>query len=218
MIDLHMHTIYSDGKNSIEEMVQTAINLGLKKIAITDHIWRSSNWFDDYCNEIIELRNKYPQIEILIGFEAKALSTNGEIDATKSIYKRADLRIGAIHRIPKSEKLGEFFTRDEVLGNKNLAYHNWFETMKNLIKNPNVDIIAHPFMVLYKYNIEPKEENIDELFELAKKYDTKLEISSRYKKSNQFILLVLLKNPSYINYISYGSDAHSVNDLKKAVV
>ena len=122
MIDLHMHTTYSDGKNTIEEMVQTAIEIGLKKIAITDHIWRNSNWFNYYYNEIIDLRKKYLQIKIMIGFEAKALSTNGEIDAIDYMCKNADIRIGAIHRIPKSRELGKFLKRDEVLSNKKLAY------------------------------------------------------------------------------------------------
>ena len=35
--DLHMHTFYSDGKASPEEMVLAAVRLGLKRIAITDH-------------------------------------------------------------------------------------------------------------------------------------------------------------------------------------
>ena len=64
MIDLHMHTTYSDGKNSIEDMVKVAIELGLEKIAITDHIWRSSEWFDKYHNEIVSLRQKYSHYDI----------------------------------------------------------------------------------------------------------------------------------------------------------
>jgi len=209
MIDLHMHTIYSDGENTIEEMVIRSIEIGLKKIAITDHIWKSSNWFDDYYNEIIELRKKYSEIEILVGFEAKALSINGEIDATEYMCKKVDIRLGAIHRIPKSEKLGEFLTRDEVLDNKELAYRNWLITTKNMIKNPNVDIIAHPFMVLDKYNIDVNMEDVKHLVALAKKYEKKLEISNRYKQSNKYLIDILLEVPYLIYVISYGSDAHS---------
>jgi len=215
MVDLHMHTVFSDGKNSVEEMIKKSIELGLKKIAITDHIWKSSEWFDDYYNEIIRLKKKYSQIAILIGFEAKALSINGEIDANNEMCQKANIRLGAIHRIPKSNNLNEYFKKEEIIDNKREAYSQWFKTTKNMIRNCNVDIIAHPCMVLDKYNISIDKNDIFELFLLAKEYNKKLEISSRYKKSNIYLLEILKNNPFFYNCISYGSDAHNINDLQR---
>ena len=37
MFDLHMHTVFSDGKNTAEEMVQEAISRGLETVGISDH-------------------------------------------------------------------------------------------------------------------------------------------------------------------------------------
>jgi HisJ family histidinol phosphate phosphatase len=210
-----MHTIFSDGKNSIEEMVKTASDIGLKTIAITDHIWKSSDWFDDYLGEIYRLRKEFKDLKILVGFEAKALSTNGEIDAIDTVCTKADIKLGAIHRIPKSEKCGEFLLGEEIKKDKNLAYINWLTTTKNMIKNVNVDIVAHPCMVLDRYNIEVNINDIVELFNLANQYNAKLEISSRYKKSNIYLLKVLEKNPYFINLISYGSDSHSMQEMQK---
>jgi len=215
MFDYHMHTIFSDGKNSIEEMIETAERLSLKTIAITDHIWQSSQWFFDYC-ALIKQKNKMGKLTILIGFEAKALSVNGEIDATQSMCNEADIKIGAIHRIPAGDKLNHFLTREEVSEDKDKAYFNWLQTTINLIKNKNVDIVAHPCMVLDKYNLEKKEEDILNLFILAKKYNKKLEISSRYKKSNLILINAIKNNPNFLPFISYGSDAHSIEDLVKA--
>ena len=213
MIDLHMHTTYSDGKNSVKQMVDTAKKLGLKTIAITDHIWRSSDWFDEYAKEIKSIDS---EVKVLIGFEAKALSVNGEIDATKVMCKVADIRIGAIHRIPKSSDINEYLKREEVLQNREFAYNNWLTTMKNLIKNSDVDIIAHPFMVLDKYSLNIDFKDIENLFKLASDYKKRLEVSARYKESNKYIWDFLHKKPNYINFISFGSDAHSIDDLIKA--
>jgi HisJ family histidinol phosphate phosphatase len=210
-----MHTTFSDGKNSIEEMINTAENLGLKTIAITDHIWRSSDWFDTYL-ELIKKENINRSLNILVGFEAKALSINGEIDATNEMCNSSDMKIGAIHRIPEGNILNKYLTRECINNDPKNAYKNWLQTTKNMIKNKHLDVVAHPCMALVKYNLEAKEKDIYSLFVLVKKYNKKLEISTRYKKSNSILFKVLNNNPHFLAYISYGSDAHSIDDLKKA--
>jgi histidinol phosphatase-like PHP family hydrolase len=51
-IDMHMHTNFTDGKHSVEEMVKAADTIGLKKIAITEHVRRDSKWIDKYIKEV----------------------------------------------------------------------------------------------------------------------------------------------------------------------
>jgi HisJ family histidinol phosphate phosphatase len=215
MLDYHMHTTFSDGKNSIKEMIDTAEKLGLKTIAITDHIWRNSDWFDEYF-ELIKKENIDRSLNILVGFEAKALSINGEIDATNEMCNSSDMRIGAIHRIPEGNILNKYLTRECISNDPQNAYKNWLQTTKNMIKNKHLDVVAHPCMALIKYNLEAKEKDIHSLFVLVKKYNKKLEISNRYKKSNNLLIKILITNPNFLSYISYGSDAHSIDDLKKA--
>lgn len=211
MIDLHIHTTYSDGRNSVEEMVKKAVSLGFKKIAITDHVWKTSNWFDEYYEYIkaIDLNG----IEVLAGFEAKALNVNGEIDAPKSAISKADIRIGAIHRIPKSEKCGKFLTTEEVDRDEQLAYQNWFKTTIGLIQNKSVDVVAHPFMVLFKYGIKPREKEINSIMESIMKHKKKIELTGRYKNANKPLIEYITEHPSAINFLTYGSDAHGVDDL-----
>ena len=130
--------------------------------------------------------------------------------------QKADIRIGAIHRIPTGIEENKFMKREEVALSKDQAYTKWLTTTQNLIKNEDVDIIAHPCMALYKYDIHPIESDLYNLFILAKNHNTKLEISSRYKKTNKILLKILEQYPVFFNYISYGSDSHSIEDLKKA--
>src|SRR5690606_27628689 len=84
--DLHMHTTWSDGANSLEEMVDAAIERGYKYIAITDHskFLRVANGLDEtrlrkQKEEIERLNEKYNEIEIFAGVEMDILP-NGELD------------------------------------------------------------------------------------------------------------------------------------------
>jgi len=76
--DLHMHSTYSDGKGSIDEMIQSAIAKGLKKIAFADHMplpfpdyaALPRNKLDDYRAEVREAKERFaPDIEVLLGLE-----------------------------------------------------------------------------------------------------------------------------------------------------
>lgn len=58
--DLHIHSNYSDGTMSPEEIINKAINLGVKSISITDH---------DSINSQYVTRNKYTNIKIIPGIE-----------------------------------------------------------------------------------------------------------------------------------------------------
>ncbi|MBO5726657.1 MAG: PHP domain-containing protein, partial [Clostridia bacterium] len=96
--DLHTHTVYSDGKNTPEEMVLSAIEKGLKTIGISDHSYTSfddsycmkKETIDDYIKEITILKEKYrDKIEILCGIEQDLFS--GQTD------ERFDYSIGSVH-------------------------------------------------------------------------------------------------------------------------
>ena len=77
MRDLHMHSVYSDGKNTAEEMIQEAIRLGLDTVGLSDH---SHAKFDEcgmtaegtkaYRTEMAELKREYAgRIQVLCGLE-----------------------------------------------------------------------------------------------------------------------------------------------------
>ena len=102
--DLHTHTVYSDGSNTPEEMVLSAIKNGLDVFGISDHSYTS---FDDsycikkeaveeYIKEIQSLKTKYSdKIKILCGIEQDLYSGIPEYDF--------DYVIGSVHYI----KLGD---------------------------------------------------------------------------------------------------------------
>lgn len=99
--DLHVHTTFSDGIHSIEEMVESAINKGMISIGISDHSFTpfdhrycmKQNCLQEYLNEIRKVRAKYKeQIEVYAGLE---------YDGYSEISNRSDFDyvIGSCHYI-----------------------------------------------------------------------------------------------------------------------
>ena len=108
MIDLHIHSNYSDGINSPEEIVNTAIELGYSEIAICDHVRKTTEWFADYCAEMERLKRKYKKhITIYAAIEAKV--TPAGLDMKPEFYC-ADLVYAALHTFP-----GDKITAFEIM-------------------------------------------------------------------------------------------------------
>jgi DNA polymerase (family 10) len=101
--DLHMHTKYSDGRDTVEAMVQTAVALGYEYLAITDHSPHSAASrnlsVEDVrrqADEIASVRERYPQITILHGCEVDILR-DGRLDFTEKILERFDIVLASLH-------------------------------------------------------------------------------------------------------------------------
>lgn len=90
MIDLHLHTNYSDGTDSLAELLENAENKNLEVISITDHDSVGA-YFE--LEEHPEIRNKFSG-EIIIGSEIKAIfdDVNIEILAYGIDYKKINIK------------------------------------------------------------------------------------------------------------------------------
>jgi DNA polymerase (family 10) len=101
--DLHMHTDWSDGHDSIEDMVRTSAALGYEYIALTDHTEHSAAsrnlTRDDVARqaEAIEaVRQKYPGIVVLHGCEVDILA-DGSLDLPDTFLQRFDIVLASLH-------------------------------------------------------------------------------------------------------------------------
>lgn len=78
LADCHTHTAFSDGDSSFEENMRAALRCGLATVACTDHLAHpgfmdcaiDEGRLDDYADEISRMREEFPQLEIVHGFEA----------------------------------------------------------------------------------------------------------------------------------------------------
>ncbi|QSX07812.1 PHP domain-containing protein [Alkalibacter rhizosphaerae] len=113
--DLHTHTTYSHGKGSMEDNVRQALELGLKKIAITDHGSghlfygvKKENW-KRMRKEADDLQKKYPSIKIELGVEANIISTDGTIDVDKELFQLLDVVNVGYHYGVGVKKISDIF-------------------------------------------------------------------------------------------------------------
>lgn len=208
--DWHTHSTFSDGNNTPEEMVKTAADLDLKLIAITDHVNRKTDWLDDFCNEIRRLKKKYDgKIKVLSGIEAKVVDLQGNIDARPEFFHNVDIVLASFHRIPTSQG---FMPRDRISKEKYEVLEYWHKAMLNVLKNPNVDIIAHPTNLLRMHDIAIPYIVKKEIAESSNKNDKIFEINIKYDvPDKEFIELLEENNVPMVR----GSDAHHIQELKE---
>ncbi|QNI37918.1 DNA polymerase/3'-5' exonuclease PolX [Edaphobacter albus] len=131
--DLHMHTVETDGANTIREMAEAAFARGLKYIAITDHSKNlaMTNGMDDrralaHIQRIREVDTEMQgRIHILAGVEVDILA-EGELDLSDETLAQMDIVIASVHS--RFDQPVEQMT-DRIL---------------RAIENPSVRILGHP--------------------------------------------------------------------------
>jgi DNA polymerase (family X) len=197
--DLHAHTTYSDGKSTVEEMVEHAGALGYEYIALTDHSpsqriahGLSLDRLEQKIEEVEQLRKKRRKPHILIGAEVDILA-DGKLDYPDDILARLDIVVAAIHSLFRHNK-------DEVTGR-----------LLDALANPHVDVLAHPTSRLIGSR-EPLELDFERLVEGAVKAGVALEINgSMYRLDLNDSMSRGAQQAGAL--LAIGSDAHSTAQL-----
>ena len=101
--DLHMHSTYSDGRDSLAEMVQAAAALGYEYIAITDHSARAAaprtvsiDALSRQRDELARLRERFPALTILHGIEVDIMP-DGQLDFEDEVLEELDIVLASLH-------------------------------------------------------------------------------------------------------------------------
>lgn len=101
--DLHMHTTYSDGRDTLADMLAACAALGYEYIAITDHSERAAasrtltrDRLLQQRDEIARLRDLYPAMTILHGAEVDILP-DGRLDFPDAVLERLDIVLASLH-------------------------------------------------------------------------------------------------------------------------
>jgi putative hydrolase len=172
-----MHTLFSDGHDTVGTILAAASALGLSSVAITDHVRRSTPWFSRYVDEIRRAARNFPELKVYVGLEAKALDFDGTIDATEEMLELADFVLGAVHRYPDDR--GGMCEFEHVTPEEGQRLE--VQATIGLIRNPRVSSVAHPGGTYSRrYGAFP-EHLRRQLFEAARRHDKPLEISAKYE-------------------------------------
>jgi len=197
--DLHMHTNYSDGLNTIEEMARACKTLGYDYCAITDHIGVVGLSHPMKLNTIkkrnkeIEAISKKLNFPIINGAEID-IRLNGELAATEEMLNELNLVIASIHQGFKRSK------------------EQQTERILKAMENKHVNIIAHPTGRLI--NERPGYElNFEKLFKIAKENNVAFEINSFPNRLDINDVNARAAKDNGV-MISIDTDAHIANHLK----
>ena len=157
--DLHSHSLFSDGKTSIREMLQGALEKGLLAYGISDHSHTPED--ESYCMkkealpvylaECRELKKEYAgRIEFYCGLEKDALS---EVDP-----ERFDYLIGSVHYVKVGASLFDADGKEgqerflKSVGDKYEFARRYFDAVVRHVQKGEFQIIGH-FDVITKFGL-----------------------------------------------------------------
>jgi len=195
--DLHTHTTASDGQNTIEEMIEAAIERGYAFLGITDHSKSqvianglTADRLLKHVKAIHKAAEKYKkQIRVFAGCEVDILP-DGRMDYEEAVLAELDFVVGSPHISLKQDE-------DKAT-----------DRLKRAIETRYVNIIGHPTGRLINSR-EGLPVRFGELFPIAAKNGTAMEINSGYPRLD----LNEINSRAAINAgvkLSINTDAHSI--------
>jgi len=197
--DIHVHTDWSDGRDSIEDMAKAAKSLGYQYLAITDHSagrgiahGLSEERLKKQIEEVKRLNEQLKGIRIFTGTEVD-IRADGSIDLPDKLLVDLDVVVAAIHSAMNQSQ--EQITR-RILG---------------AIENPHIDAIAHPTCRLLGER-EPVAVDMEAVFRAAIKYNKALEINAMPSRLDLKDIHIYRARELGVKLIM-GTDSHSTAHL-----
>lgn len=198
--DLHMHSKWSDGAHTIEELVKRAIEKGYEYIAITDHskslgIARGldERRILEQIEEIKVLQGKYPQIRILSGIEVDILQ-DGSLDIEDEVLAKLDIVIASVHSA------------------FNMSQREMTHRICKAISNPHVDIIGHPTGRIIGER-ESYQVDMIQIIRKAREENVALEINAYPQRLDLNDINVRMAKEAGVK-LAINTDAHTLGQLE----
>jgi len=199
--DLHSHTTLSDGRNSVAEMAEAAIDRGYEYLAITDH--SASHGFGDHVTaerlwerieEIAAWNEDYGKkdFRLLSGSEIN-IGLDGSLDYPDDLVAALDWVVASVHT------------------SFNVSREQMTERVLGAIENPNVDCIGHLTGRLIGRR-EPYGIDVEAVAEAAARTGTMIEINGNPNRRDLSDLHARLAAEAGVKIV-LNTDAHGVDTL-----
>jgi len=198
--DLHSHTNFSDGVDTLEDMVETAKKIGYEYIGITDHapsiqsrgLGTVLKIISDTRKKIDEINSSQNDIKVFFGYEVNILVDNS-LSLPDDILKNLDYVIAGIH---------SGFSQDRETVTKRIL---------SAIENPYVSIISHPSGRMLNER-DPADPDWNKVFSAARDNNVLLEINSQPSRLDLPDDLIKIAIDWGVDLV-INSDAHSMSEL-----
>jgi DNA polymerase (family 10) len=202
--DLHVHTNWSEGANTIEEMAKTGYEMGYEYIAISDHtgILKIAHGLDEkrllkQIKEIDRINQEFQKqglkFKILKSAETN-IKPDGDVDIRKDVLAKLDIVLAGIH------------------SHFGMNQKQMTERIIKAMKNPYVNVIVHPTGRVIMQR-EPYQIDLDKILKAAKELGVALEINS-YLDRLDLRDTDIRKAANIGVKMTIGTDAHNKNQLK----
>jgi DNA polymerase (family 10) len=197
--DFHVHSIWSDGSDSIETIASVAQQRGYSFIGITDHSQSlkianglTEERVQQKLHEIEKIGKNFPDLRIFCGTECD-IKTDGTLDYSKKILEQFDFVYIGIHTAFKMDK-------------KSMT-----QRIVRAMDNEQVNFMAHPTGRLIGKR-DPYEVDIEQIIDAAKETDTRLEINSFPDRLDLDDVHIKQAKDHNVRFV-LGTDSHSINHL-----
>ncbi len=189
--DLHSHSTWSDGRDSIEEMAIAAIALGHEYLAMCDHSQRlREGRLERQWEEIEALNERLAPFRILKGVEVN-IRANGELDLTDELLAPLDWVMASVHSSFDNDPTGRALAA---------------------MDNPHVDCIGHPTSRRISTR-PPSDLSVERVVEAALATGTFLEINSQPDRLDLRDVHARLAGEAGLKLV-VSSDGHQVRALE----
>jgi len=198
--NLHMHSSWTDGANTIEEMAQACQERGYEYCAITDHSKSTrvaggltATDLKKQWKEIEKVRQRLKRITLLAGMEVDILP-DGSLDLPDEILQELDIVLVSIHsqlRMPAPQMT---------------------QRILKALAHPAVDILAHPTARLINKRA-PIAMDLEAVFQAAKEYEVALEVNAQPDRLDLSDVQVQYARELGVKMV-INSDAHNVEGLR----
>lgn len=198
--DLQMHSTWSDGAHTIDELAEAALARGLEYILITDHSQSlgvagglSAEELSRQRAEIDALNGRLGgKLRVLAGVEVE-IKADGSLDYPDEVLAELDLVLASLHT---GLRTGRERTTQRLL---------------SAIQNPHVDVIAHPTGRLIGQR-EGADLDMDLIFRTAAETGTALEVNADYRRLDLNDIHVRRAIELGVK-LTIGSDTHSAEGV-----
>ncbi len=197
--DLHMHTTWSDGKYSVEEMVEASRKRGYKYVAITDHsksLGVAGGLSDDdltrHTEEVRSIGTRYSDIRVLAGTEVD-IRQDGTLDYPDELLSKLDFVVASVH---------SGFRQDRASLTARII---------KAMQNPHVRVIGHPTGRLLG-DRDAYDLDFDEIMTEAARTHTCLEVNANFHRLDLSDVLCRKARDKGVHII-ISTDSHNYDDL-----
>ena len=199
--DVHMHTVETDGRNTIGEMAEAARERGYEYMAITDHSKNLAfaNGLTDeralaHIERIRAVEKKIKGIRIFAGIEVDILG-DGALDLSDSVLEQLDIVVASVH---------SQFNQDRA---------TMTERLLKAIANPNTSLIGHPTGRLLLRR-DAYQFDLDAVLKAAAKHKVAMELNSYPDRLDLSDVHLRLAKEHGVKIV-INTDSHHTSHLEK---